>query len=183
MAVLFLAVLTLLVYALAGRPAVSRAVVDEIVGAPVPTTASAAPTTAAREAEMVAQANAVLPEAVAALPAGELVVSEQDLNSFLAARPEAIAPLEQLRLRFTEGQARAEIGAYGLSSEASVSLAAQDGKLVVTNAVVGAPLSYMLSGPELAAALADRVNAELAAQDRTIDEIRIEEGQLVLVTR
>lgn len=178
-ALLLLGGLAVLVYMLAGRPTLSRAVADEIVGGPVPTLMPAGQA----EAQVVEQAGAVLPTAVAALPSGALVVSDADINGFLASRPEAIAPLEQVSLQFTGGKARAQLTAYGVSSVATVGLAAEGGRVVVTDASVDAPLSYVLSGPELAATLAERLNAELAAQGRTVDELRIEEGQIVLVTR
>jgi hypothetical protein len=179
LALIFLGSLALLVYALAGRPTVSRAVADGIVGAPVPTLIPQGET----QAQVVEQAGAVLPTAVAALPPGALVVRDADINGFLAAQPAAIAPLEQVSVQFTGGLARAQVRAYGLSSVATVGLAAEGGRVVVTEAAVGAPLSYVLSGPELAATLAERLNAELAAQGRSVDELRIEEGQIVLVTR
>lgn len=185
-AVLFIGALVALIYAFALRPLISRSVADSIAGpvAPVPTLmATGVPQPAPQAADQaVEQAGAIMPTAVAALPPGRLVVSEADLNSLLAARPEAIAPLDSASVRFTAAGAEARLSAYGLTSSATIGLAAQDGRVVVTSAQLGAPLSYVVSGPELAGALADRLNAELAAQGRRVDELRIEEGQLVLVT-
>lgn len=191
-ALAFLGCLAVLVYALALRPLLTRAVADGLAGGPVPTLmpagapvptllpAGAAPGDPGAAA--VEQAGAALPAAVAALPAGEIVVSEADVNGFLAARPEAIAPLDTVSLRFTPAGVVAQIGAYGLSSQASVGLAAEGGQLVVTGVTVDAPLSYVLSGPDLAAALAARLNAELAAQGRRVEDLRVEDGQMVIVT-
>lgn len=185
-ALLFLVALIALIYAFALRPLVSRSVADQIAGpaAPVPTlmtTGAPQPTLQAVD-QAVDSAGALMPTAVAALPSGQLVVTDADINGLLAARPEAIAPLDSASVRFTAGAAEAQIGAYGLSSTATVGLAAQDGRVVVTSARLGAPLSYLVSGAEIAGALADRLNAALAAQGRRVDELRIEEGQLVLVT-
>lgn len=183
------AAVLVLVYAFAIRPMVSRRVADRIAGpaAPVPTLmatgAPAAPPAAGQAGpQVVEQAGAVMPTAVAALPPGQVVVSDADINGMIAARPDAIAPLEGASVTFTGGLATARISAYGLSSSATLGLAAQDGRVVVTSAQLDAPLSYVISGPEVAAALADRLNAELAAQGRRVDELRIEEGRLVLVT-
>ncbi|HMQ32369.1 MAG TPA: hypothetical protein PKD53_16675 [Chloroflexaceae bacterium] len=184
-ALLFIGALLALVYAFAIRPMLSRAVADRIGGpaAPLPTlmaTGAPAPQGAAEQA--VERADAVMPDAVAALPVGEVVVSDADLNAMIAARPEAIAPLDGASVRFGDGAARAQVSAYGLSSVATVALAAQDGRVVVTSARLDPPLSYLLSGDEIARALADRLNAELAAQGRRVEDLRVEEGRLVLVT-
>ena len=190
LALVFVGALLVLVYTVALRPMLTRAVAEQITGGPLPTLMpqseaggqSAPGGQSEAGAAVLEQAGAVLPDAVAALPAGELVVSEADVNGFLAAHPDAIAPLDSATVSFTGGRAVAQIRAFGLRSSASVSLAAQDGRLVVTEVRVQPPLSLVVSGPELASALADGLNAELATQGRRIEDVRIEEGQLVLVT-
>lgn len=176
-ALVFVGCLAVLVYTFAIRPALTRAVADAIAG-PVPTLMPQGQAGTA----VAAQAGAVIPDAVAALPPGEIVVSEADVNGFLAARPDAIAPLDSATMRFTGGLAVAEIAAYGMSSTASVGLTAQDGKLLVTSTRIDGPLALVISGDELAQTLADRLNAELATQNRRIEAVRVEEGQIVLIT-
>lgn len=187
LAALVIGGLLALIYAVALRPLFSQAVADTIAGpaAPVPTLmAAGAPQPQAQPPgqAVVEQAGSVMPDAVAALPPGQLVISDSDVNDLIAARPEAIAPLDGASVSFTPGAARAQISAYGVSSTATIGLAAQDGRVIVTSAQLDAPLSYLISGPDIAAALADRLNAELAAQGRRVEELRIEEGQLILVT-
>lgn len=172
-ALLFIAALLLLVYTFGLRPMLSRAVADRIAPPPV------APAVTADGAGRV---DGLLPTAIAALPSGEVVLTEDRANDFLAARPDALAPLEAARLSFSDGRASATIRAYGVSSSASVALAADQGRLVVTSARLEPPLAYVLSADELARLLAERLNAELNAQGRRIDEVRIEEGRLILVT-
>lgn len=163
-------------YGLLARPAISAYIGEraaERFGAP-----SGGP-----GGQIAEQAGAVLPGAVAALPPGELVLTEQDANAFVAASPAALAPLERVQLRFTGGRAIADVGAYGLSGVASAGFAAQDGRLIVVDPQLDGPLGLALSGSELAGALADRLNAELAAQGRSVSDVRVEEGRLVLVTQ
>jgi hypothetical protein len=182
LAVAFVLALLALIYLLVGRPLLTDAVADQI-GGPVPTLMPGGQQPGVAATAVVGQAGAVLPTAVAALPAGAIVVTDADVNAFLASRPEALAPLDSASVSFSGGKARATVSAYGVTSGASVGLAAQDGQIVVTDAVVDPPLSLVLSGPDLAAALAARLNAELVAQNRSVETLRIEEGQLVLVMR
>jgi hypothetical protein len=174
-----------LIYAFALRPMLSRAVGEQIGGGPVPTLMpqGSQPTSQGGLApNLEAQADAVLPSAVAALPPGELVVSDADVNDFIAANPEALAPLEQATVSFTGGQAVVDMAAFGLSSSAAVQLGAEDGRIVVTSATIDGPLAMVLSSDDLAASLADKLNAEFASQGRSVEDVRIEEGQMVLVT-
>jgi glucose/arabinose dehydrogenase len=183
LAIVFVAALCALVYAFALRPAVSRAVGEQISGGPAPTMMPQQPNPPADiGAAVEEQADAALPGAVAALPPGELVVTEEEVNGYIATQPEMIAPLDSASLRFVPGQAVIAISAYGMHSIATVSLAAQGGRLVVTDVAIDNPLGLMISGDDLARPLAERLNAELATQGRSVEELRIEEGQLVLVT-
>ncbi|MEI8165715.1 MAG: hypothetical protein WCG26_05030 [Chloroflexales bacterium] len=197
-ALLFSVCLLVLIYNYALKPMLSRAIADQLAGPinPLPTLmpVGAAPPAAlptgvpsslvpASAAAAMAQAAALLPSAVAALPSGELAISEGQINALIAARPNAIAPLERASISFADGSAVADIGAYGLSSTATVALTVQDGRLVVTSARINGPLALLVSGDTLARALADRLNAELGAQGRRIDSLQIEAGQLMLVMR
>ena len=171
------------------KPMLSSAIADQLVGPAKPSvsalaSSSQAPPGAIGSAQNAAldQAAALLPSAIAALPIGEVVVKADQLNALIAAHPTAIAPLERATLRFTKGSAVATVAASGLTGTATLSLAAQDGRLVVTSASIDGPLAFLVPADTLTKTLTDRFNAELAAQGRRIDDLRIEEGQLVLVT-
>lgn len=166
--------LLLLAYTFVLRPMFSRVVADQI--------APAAPSAAATAAVSRDGSSKRLAMVIAALPAGEVVLTEEAANAALAAMPEALAPLDAARLRFTDGRVIATVHAYGLQSDVGARLTAEQGRLVVTEVRLDAPLVYLLSGEELAHRLAERLNAELAAQGRSIEAVRIEEGRLIVVT-
>ena len=188
-ALLFIMGLLALGYTFVLKPMLSSAIVDQLTG-PAKTSVSAPPSSSQATPGAVGgtqntaldRAAALLPSAIAALPTGEVVVKADQLNALIAAHPTAIAPLERATLRFTKGSAVATVAASGLTGTATISLAAQDGRLVVTSASIAGPLAFLVSADTLTKTLTDRFNAELAAQGRRIDDLRIEEGQLVLVT-
>ncbi len=127
------------------------------------------------------QAGEVLPTVVAALPSGELRISEADANSYLEANRDSLQPLESVRVRFTPGQVQADLGAMGLTSTARMGLAAQDGRVIVRDASIDGLLGQVISAQDLAASLERQINAQLAAQGRTITDVRVEQGVIVVV--
>jgi hypothetical protein len=163
-------------YLLVARPQlggiVGRAIADKL-----------APPVAAPAASVPAAAEGVLPALVAALPQGEVALSAGEANALIDAQAAALGPIDALELRFTPGQASAAVSAYGLDGTVSANLGAADGRLVLHDARIDGALGVLIGGPELAGAVTDRLNAELARQGRIVEEVRIEEGRVVLVTR
>jgi hypothetical protein len=170
--------LAVVLYAFLGRAQVSRLLgeqVSEQLGQFAGASAGLAP--------VEGQAEALLPTAVAALPSGEIVITEEQINSTIGANPAALAPLEQVQVRFTGGRAEAALEAYGTASTMRAGLAAQGGRIVVVDPVIDGPLNLALSAEELARTVEERINGELALQERAIQEVRIEEGQIVVVVQ
>lgn len=163
-------------YILVARPQVGtlvgQAVADQL-----------APPAAAPAAELPAAAENALPALVAALPLGEIALTASDANALLSAQAAALGPVDSLELRFSAGQASADVSAYGLDGVVSANLGAADGKLVLHDARIDGTLGLLIGGDELAGVLTDRINAELTRQGRTVEDLRIEEGRVVLVTR
>lgn len=165
-------------YGLLARPQISAYLGEQaatMLGGPAPATTT--------NPEIPPQAGSALSGAVAALPNGELVITEADVNGYIAANPQALAPIDSASLRFTGGQALVDLRAYGISGTASAGLDAQDGRIVVVNPQLDGPLGLALSGQEIAAAITNRLNAELASQGRRVESLRVEEGRLVLITQ
>ncbi|HEU4323379.1 MAG TPA: hypothetical protein VFS21_09550 [Roseiflexaceae bacterium] len=126
------------------------------------------------------QAGQVLPTVVAALPSGELRISEADANSYLEANRDSLQPLESVWVRFSPGQVQADLGAMGLTSTARMGLAAQDGRVVVRDASIDGLLGQVISAQDLAASLERQINAQLAAQGRSVTDVRVEQGVIVV---
>ena len=172
--------LAVVLYAFLGRDQVSR-LVGEQVGQQLGRLAGAGVDTNAEE--LGGQADALLPSAVASLPNGELVLTAEQINALIAANPAALAPLDAAQLRFTNGKVEADISAYGLASTLRAGLTAQNGQLVLVDPQIDGPLSLALSASELAQAVEARINSELVAQARAVQEVRVEEGRIVMIVQ
>jgi hypothetical protein len=170
--------LAVVLYAFLGRTQVSRLLgeqVSEQLGQLAGGSAGLEP--------IEGEAAALLPTAVAALPSGEIVISEQQVNGAIASNPAALAPLEQVQVRFTNGRAEADLAAYGTTSTMRAGLSAQGGRIVVVDPVIDGPLNLALSAEELARTVEERINAELISQERAIQDLRVEEGQIVVIVQ
>ncbi|HWQ16031.1 MAG TPA: hypothetical protein VNL77_24740 [Roseiflexaceae bacterium] len=121
-----------------------------------------------------------LPTAVAALPEGEVRITEEQANAYIAANPEALAPLDSLRVRFTPGLVQAELRAFGQESTASAGVAVQAGRLIAVNPQLDGPLSALITLDDLLAPIQQQLNDELAASGRRVTDVRVEQGVLVL---
>jgi hypothetical protein len=177
--IMFVALAAVL-YAFLGRDQISRTL-GEQVGQQLGRLAGAG---AGADAEALAgQADALLPSAVAALPSGEIVLSADQINALIAANPAALAPLDAAELRFANGQVEADISAYGMASTMRAGLTAQAGQVALVNPQIDGPLGVALSASELALAVEARINSELAAQARAVQDIRVEEGQIVAIVQ
>lgn len=126
-------------------------------------------------------AGQVLPTAVAALPPGEIVVTEQQANDYLATNKQSFAPLESVTVRFVPGQMQADLRAQGVTSTATLGLEARDGRLVVVNPQLEGLLSEVISADQVTQSLAEQLNNQLAAQGKSAQSVRIEQGQVVIV--
>ncbi|NJN15010.1 MAG: hypothetical protein HC822_01205 [Oscillochloris sp.] len=131
---------------------------------------------------VIDQAAGALPDVIAALPAGEIVVLEQEANAYLNANPQALAPLDSANLNFTPGTVLVTLSAYGLNGTASATLAAEAGQLVVRDPEIDGPIGLVVSGPQIIEPLIARLNTELALQGKTIQDVRVEEDRMVIVT-
>ncbi len=163
-------------YILVARPQIGaligRAIADRLA-APV----------AAPAATLPAGVEGMLPALVAALPPGEIALTAIDANALIDAQAGALGPVDALELRFTNGQASADVSAYGVDGTLSANVSAVNGQLVLHDAQIDGALGLLIAGPELADAVTDRFNAELVRQGRYVEALQIEEGRIVLVTR
>lgn len=148
------------------RPQISRMVGEQV----------------ARQAagDTAAEGAGVLPTTIAALPSGELRISEQEVNAYLAANTEAMAPVEQAQVRFTTGGVEADLRALGLAGQVSMDLAVRNGRIIAVNPRLDGPLGQVVSFDDLLQPIEQQFNDQLAAQGRRIVDLRLEPGQLIV---
>lgn len=165
-------------YGLLARPALSG-----LLGGQISERLGPADPAAGAVGGVAEQAGAALPGAVAALPPGEIVIGQDKANAFLRERQADYAPIDRIDLRFTQGQVAADLSAMGVSGVARAGLAARDGRVALVDPQLDGALGLAISSAELLAPLADRLNAELDRQGKYVEDIQIQEGQIVIVTR
>jgi hypothetical protein len=122
----------------------------------------------------------VLPTAVAALPSGELRVSEAQANSYLAERADSLKPIESATVHFVPDEIQVDLRAAGISSTARMGLAVQNGRIIAVEPSMDGPLGQFIALPDLARALEQQLNGQLASQGRRVTEARVEQGALVV---
>jgi hypothetical protein len=155
--------------------------VSEMVGRAIGRQIGSGPPGATDPASQIQEGAArTLPTAVAALPAGEVRISEEEANAYIGANPQALGPLDSLRVRFMPGLVQADLAAFGQESTASAGLAVQGGRIIAVNPQLDGPLSSLITIEDLLAPIEQQLNDELAAAGRRITDVRVEAGALVL---
>jgi hypothetical protein len=122
----------------------------------------------------------VLPTAVAALPSGELRVSDEQANAYLAERAESLRPIESATVRFVPDEVQVDLQAAGISSTARMGVAVQNGRIIAVDPRLDGPLGQFIALPDLTRALEQQLNGQLASQGRRVTDARIEQGALVV---
>lgn len=127
-------------------------------------------------------AGAPLPVLVAALPPGRVTVSEAEVNEYLTDIG-ATLPVEAVHVRFLSERAVISVRGYGMTGVISSGMIVRDGRIALLDPQIEGPLAMLLSAPDLATVLNERLNTELLRQDRQMIEARITNGYLTIVTR
>jgi hypothetical protein len=156
-------------YALLVRPALSNMLGQQISARLSPT--------------IEAGASAALPGVVSALPKGEIVVNQRQANDFLAEHAGDYGPIDNLSVSFVGDQAVADLSALGMSGVARSGMSAVNGKVALVDPQIDGTLGLAVSSADLLNPLIDRLNAELVRQGKYVEEIQIENGKIVIVTR
>lgn len=172
----WLLVALVLVYNNFLRPQISQMIGDQIVDRVDPPAPGNGP--GGVTDELSQEANEALPAVIAALPSGEVRISEQQANEFLAAR--GLGPIDTANVRFLPGQIVIEMSAFGISSTAHSGLAVQNGRVITVDPQIDGPLGQLISLKDLAASVEQQLNDQLAIQDRRISEVRVEEGEMIV---
>lgn len=122
----------------------------------------------------------VLPTMVAALPSGEMRISEQEINAYLLAHADVLAPIEQATVRLVSGGLEVDIRAFGLDGTARMGVALQNGRVIALDPRLDGPLGRLVSLGEVLAPIEQRLNELLEAQGRRVSDLRIEPGEVIV---
>jgi hypothetical protein len=122
----------------------------------------------------------VLPTALAGLPSGELRVTDEQANAYLAERADSLKPLDSATVHFVPDQVQVDLQAAGLSSTARMGVDVQNGRIMAVDPKLDGPLGQFITLPDLTRALEQQLNDQLAAQGRHVTAARIEQGALIV---
>lgn len=114
------------------------------------------------------------------VPPGELRVTDAQANSYLATYRERLTGIDDLRIHFVPDEVQAVITVRGVSSTAHARPVVRNGQIVATDQRLDPPLGLFLSMDDLLNAFQERINAEIAAQGRTVTGISVDEGFAVI---
>ncbi len=111
---------------------------------------------------------------------GQVVIPEAEVNDYIRANPQEIAPLDRASVLFLPDQMQATVAAYGLQGTAFAGVAiGADGQVVVVNPRIDGALGFILDANQLAQSLETQLNSQLAANGQRITAISVQTGQIV----
>jgi hypothetical protein len=122
----------------------------------------------------------VLPTALAALPSGQLRITDEQANAYLAERAGSLKPIDSATVHFVPDQVQVDLQAAGLSSTARMGVDVQNGRIIAVEPKLDGPLGQFIALPDLTRALEQQLNDQLAAQGRHVTAARIEQGALIV---
>lgn len=109
----------------------------------------------------------------------QIVISEAEVNDYIAAHPQDIAPLDSVSVAFVPGEMRATVSAYGVSGVARSGVAVANGRVVLVNPTIEGALGFFIDSAQLAESLEARLNQELGNSNASITAIEVQQGQIV----
>jgi hypothetical protein len=77
----------------------------------------------------------------------------------------------------------ADVTAFGTQGVARSGIRTENGQIALVDPQIDGALGLILSVDELLNPLIEGLNAELSRQDRYVESVQIERGQVVVVTR
>lgn len=177
-ALVWIVLLAVLGYRFFLRPQISQYLGDQIANQVNPPAPGSTARPGGATGDLAQQAGQALPTVVAALPAGQVRVSEQQANEFIAAR--APQPFDTAKVRFVPGEVQIDLNAFGLTSTAHVGLAVQNGRVITLNPQIDGPLGQFISLADLTSSIEQQLNDQLAAQNRRLRDLQVNQGEIVV---
>lgn len=177
-AIVWILLLAVLAYRFLFRQQVSQYIGDQIGGQ---LNAEQGTQPSAQAGDQIGQGlGSALPTAIAALPSGELHISEAQANDYIAARADSLKPIQSAKISFVPGEIHADIQALGTTSQATMRLAVENGRIIAVDPQIDGVLGQFISPNDLIKPLERQINDQLIAQGRRATDVRVEQGELVV---
>jgi hypothetical protein len=134
-----------------------------------------------RQTAVVARVEQTIPTAIAALPPGNIVMTEDRINAYLAAHPEQLAPLDAATISFLPGVVHVDMTAMGTNNIVTFGLRiAPNGRIVAVDPQLSGPIGMFISFDTLVATMEEHINKQFATQRRTFQAVRIDNGSVTV---
>lgn len=112
--------------------------------------------------------------------AGTVIILDSEINDYLAANPQEIAPLDSATVQFVPNDVQATVRAYGLSGTAHADVRAENGRLVVYNPRIDGALGMLLDAEQLGTALETSLNQRMDENGLRVSDVTVDTGQMSL---
>ncbi|GAC1540041.1 MAG: hypothetical protein NVS2B7_12050 [Herpetosiphon sp.] len=118
-----------------------------------------------------------------ALPAGtdQLVITEDAANRWLQEHRDQYAGFDNVTLHFMPGVATADVTIRGLTGRLRSGVALQNGRIVAVDPQLSPPLNVLIDIRPFAQLVENRLNQDLASLNRTVKDVRVDEGRLTIL--
>lgn len=109
-----------------------------------------------------------------------LVITQEELNRRIQENAGQLGPLQDIRAEITADEIVVHLGAYGVSGSYHARVAAENGRVIVTEGRLDGALGWFVSGDRLTSIINREVERSLNSASVSVDSVALEPGQMIV---